>query len=302
MHVALITNPRSGRQRGPRAAVAAEEVFREAGWEVEIHLTTAHDDAVRMAAKCAEGGVDAVFAAGGDGTLSQVLTGLLDTGVPAGVIPAGTGNDLARTLGLSLEPALAAAQLVQGAPEPVDLMEIDGGRWWAVNVLGIGFDSRVAGRMARKSRAVGGIWAYLLAVAGEFAAFRSTRMKLTVDDQHWEGPALLTAIGNARSYGAGMKITPQAEIDDGWLDVVVVGAMSRLQFLRNFPRVMHGTHLSHPAVHTWRGKSIHLEAEEPVPINVDGDLRGETPLSVRVAPGRALLWRPGPVTTKGGPS
>lgn len=292
VRVRIIANPVSGRRLGRRAAETAVHVFAEAGWNADVRLTGSPGDATRLAQEAAEEGVDAVFAAGGDGTLSQVLAGLLDTGIPAGLIPAGTGNDLARTLGLSLDPAAAARQALNGRAVPVDLMRLNDGAQWAVNVLGVGFDARVAVRCNRRSRFLGGLPAYLLSVAGEVVSFRMTPLRLEVDGETWEGSMLLCAVANATSYGAGMRIAPQASPHDGLLDVVLVRPVSRLGFLRAFPRVFQGTHLNHPAVEVFRGRKVRLLTEEPEPVNVDGDIAGTTPLKVEVAAARGLVWLP----------
>ncbi len=293
MRVTLIANPTAGRSRSLRAATTARQALLAGGWETQIALTAAPGDAVRLARDAARGGCDAVFACGGDGTLSEVMTGLLDTGVPAGLIPAGTGNDFARTARVSLDPAGAARQALRGRPGPVDMLEINGGALWAINVLGVGFDVRVCQRINRRSRWLGGAPAYLIAVAQELWDLRPTALKLRVDGQEWQGEALLAALCNAQSYGAGMRIAPQADLHDGLMDVVAVTAVGRLQFLQAFPRVFRGTHLTHPAVRLWRGRQVELETAEPVAVNVDGDLRAQTPLQVSVSPGRGRLWLPG---------
>jgi len=293
MRMAIIANPVSGRRLGRGAAETAARVFADAGWEADVRFTGGPGDAVRLAREAAGEGMDAVFAAGGDGTLSQVLAGLLDTGIPAGLIPAGTGNDLARTLGLSLDPATAARQALSGRPAPVDLMALNDGAQWAANVLGVGFDARVAVRCNRRSRLLGGLTAYLLSVAGELVRFRTTQLRLEVDGKTWEGPMLLCAIANATSYGAGMRIAPQARLNDGLLDVVLVRPLSRLGFLRAFPLVFRGAHLDHPAVEVFRGREVRVETGAAEAVNVDGDICGSTPLKVEVAEGRGLVWLPG---------
>ncbi|MEA3403868.1 MAG: diacylglycerol kinase family protein [Armatimonadota bacterium] len=293
MRVMLIVNPRAGRASGGDAAARAQEQLRGAGWEVTRRLTRGPGDAERLAREAVGEGYDAVFGCGGDGTLSQVLAGLLDTGVPGGVIPAGTGNDFCRTVGLSRDPLAAARQTLRGEATDIDLLELDGGRLWSVNAVGVGFDARVAARMNRRVRVTGGLAAYLTAVSQELVRHRPTEMRLRVDDARWEGQALLVAVANGRSYGAGMQIAPHALIDDGLLDVVLVGHLGRLEFLANFPKVLRGTHLTHPAVTTWRASEVAIETPEPSPMLVDGDVRTQTPVTVRVAPGRARFWMPG---------
>jgi diacylglycerol kinase (ATP) len=293
MRIALITNPTAGRNAGVTAAQRAADEFENAGWETVTRLTRGPGDATRLAREAADEGFDAVFACGGDGTLSQVLAGLLDTGVPGGMIPAGTGNDFARTIGLSRDAAAAARQLIRGQVKDIDLLQINNGALWSVNVAGVGFDAAVAARINRRRRLTGGLLAYLTAVVQELVSYRPTQMHLRVDDEQWEGRALLLAVANARSYGAGMKIAPTAEIDDGLLDVVLVEHVSRLEFIRSFPKVLRGTHTDHPAVRTWRGAEVTVETPQPSPVLVDGDLRCQTPLHVRVSPGRARLLMPG---------
>jgi len=292
MRILLIVNPRAGRNSGLAAAGRAEERFRHAGWEVTSRLTEGPGDAERLAREALGEGWDAVFGCGGDGTLSQVLAGLVDGGVPGGIVPAGTGNDFCRHIGLSCDAAAAARQLVGGRATEIDLLEIDGGRGWAVNVIGVGFDARVAARVNRRVRLAGGLAAYLTALLQELVRHRPTEIRLRVDDEAWQGPALLLAVTNAESYGAGMKIAPGAEIDDGLLDVVLVRHMGRLDVLRTFPKVLRGTHTTHPAVTTWQATQVSIETPEPSPLLVDGDLQGQTPVTVRIALGRARFWMP----------
>lgn len=292
LRLALLVNPCAGRNCGLAAAQAAEAVFRVAGWEVSRRVTERPGDAVRLAREAAAEGFDLLCACGGDGTVSQALTGLLGTGLPLGLIPCGTGNDFCRALGLPRDPAQAARLALSGRPRAIDLLEINGGRHWSFNVCGLGFDAAVAARMNRRRRTTGGLAAYLPAVLKELLRYRPTAMRLTLDGELWEGPALLVAVANAQSYGAGMRIAPEARIDDGFLEVVVVGPLSRVSFVWNLPRVFRGTHLTHPAVRTWRCREVAVETPEPQPVLIDGDVQAATPLQVRVAPATGLLWLP----------
>lgn len=295
MRILLIVNPMAGGRSRRATADAVAAAFAAGGWEVTMRLTAGPESARQFAREGAAGGFDAVFACGGDGTLSEIVTGLLDTGVPAGIIPTGTGNDFARTIGLPLEPLAAVESHLGGSARSVDLLEVDGGTCWAINVMGAGFDARVAHRVNVRTRFTGGFITYLACVGAELVVNRPTTLELTVDgEKTWSGPALLAAVANARSYGGGMLIAPHAEIDDGLVDAVLVEHMTTVEFAVNFPKVMRGTHLSHPAVHAWRGSEVVLETPEPAPVLVDGDLKAETPLTVRVAPGRARLWLPEP--------
>jgi len=240
MRVRMIHNPAAGSGRAERVARAAAEVWTAAGWEVRLSPTRCAGHAAQLAAELA-GEADLVVACGGDGTLSEVASGLFGTDTPPGLIPAGTGNDFGRRGGLSRDPREAARQLLAGAPQPVDLLAVGENRQVAINVLGVGFDAAVARRMNAQTRSTGGVLAYLSAVMLELAHLRPTRLRLRVGDREWEGEALLVAVANARSYGAGMRIAPAASITDGLLDIVIVRDMSRLRFLTCLPRVFCGT-------------------------------------------------------------
>lgn len=290
MRVRIIANPKSGRGRGPSAAATAAAVLQDAGWQAEIVPTAVPDEASRLAREAAD--CDLVVACGGDGTLSEVINGLRGTGVPVGFIPAGTGNDFALTVGLSQDPAQAARQLLAGEPRPVDLMAVgDAGRV-AINIIGVGFDAAVAARMNRSTRAAGRTFAYLSAIVMELARLPRARVMLRIDGQEWRGEALLIALANAQSYGAGMRIAPQACVDDGLMDVVLVQPMGRVEFLRKLPHVYCGTHLQFPQVICWQAREVTIEGEAPLPVMVDGDLRTQTPLHVRILPGALRMWLP----------
>jgi YegS/Rv2252/BmrU family lipid kinase len=293
MRVAMVVNPRSGRNSGLAVAKAAEGVLTAGGWQVARLVTEAPGQAAHLASQAAAEGHDIVFACGGDGTLSEVVQGMLGTGVPAGLIPAGSGNDFARTTGLSRRADVAAQQALHGAAEEIDLLEVDGGRLWGLNVIGVGFDAQVAARINRRLRVTAGATAYVTAVVQELAYYRPLEVRVRCGRHTWEGRALLVAIANAQCYGAGMRIAPHADIMDGLLDVVLVEHLSRLAFVRAFPRVFRGTHEGHPAVRMWQATDCSVETEHPQPVLIDGDIRTQTPLQVRLAPRKARFWMPG---------
>ena len=297
MRVQMIINPGAGRGRGMAAAQSAEVEFHLAGWRTDLRVTSGPGDATAIA-RAAAGRYDLIAACGGDGTLCEVLNGTQASDTPVAFIPAGTGNDFGRTLGLPPTPREAARQVVAGQPRRLDLMRLDAPPLAAINVIGIGFDAAVAARMNRGARLGGGAWPYLAAVMAELARLRPVKLRLWVDGEAWAGEALLVAIANAQSYGGGMRIAPEACVDDGLLDVVVVEPLGRVEFLRTLPRVFKGTHVRHPAVSCRRGREIIVESDAPAPVMVDGDLRATTPLRVTVAPGAAHLWLP--VTPSGG--
>jgi len=298
--VTLIANPAAGRRRAAEALAVAEQVLRAAGREVRTYLTTGPDHAASLAQEHAPRS-DLLVAVGGDGTLSDVLAGALrwrgssPGGAelpPLAILPAGTGNDFAATVGTPTEPWQAAQALLAGVAHPLDYGRLIPAKVPFANIVGCGFDARVAAWLNRGRRLLPGRAAYLQGVARELATLRSMPARVEVDDQVLEGDFLLVAIANAQSYGCGMRIAPQARLTDGLLDVVVVDRLSRLRFIRQFRLVFRGHHLGLPEVHLLRGAHVRLTTAEPAPVLVDGDVRTETPLEAVVEPGGMPFWLP----------
>ena len=293
--IALLVNPAAGKGRG--AAIGAEVAarLREAGHElVDVSGDTAEVAGERARAVLADG-VDTLAVCGGDGMVHLGVGLCAGTDVALAVIAAGTGNDVARELGLPVHDAAAAARLIDtGRVRSIDAgrAEDDHGvvRWW-VGVLGAGFDARVNERANGWSWPTGK-WRYVLAVARELPVFRPIPYVVEVDGQRRETGAMLVAVANGPSYGGGMRVCPDAVLDDGLLDVLVLSEISIPAFLRVFPRVFAGTHVRHPAVEVLRGHRVRLVAKGVVAY-ADGERVGPLPLTCAVVPGALRVLVPG---------
>lgn len=220
-------------------------------------------------------------AVGGDGTISDVAAGVLDTGAVLGIIPAGTGNDLSRSLGIPLAPATAARLLLDGSPHPIDVWRANDE--YFLNAAGIGLDAEVAYEANRGGR-LHGMPAYLLALIRALRSFRPLPLEIEGNGARFDGPVTLAALANARSYGGGIPIAPAARPEDRLLDVIVVRALSRPALLAAFPRLLRGAHLSHPAVTTFRAASLRVTGDAATRITLDGELRARLPLAVSLHP------------------
>lgn len=294
----IVLNPASGRGRGGAVRPQLEALLRRCAAELtetravawEIVETCARGDGTRLAAEAVAGGADVVVAAGGDGTLGEVVNGVAGTDVQLGLLPLGTGNDFARSLGLGggLEAAFHA--LFHGDVRPVDLGRA-GDRWF-INVAGCGFDAIVAERVNAGFRYLRGTGAYLAAVVESLTKLRPATMRVTLDGELREFRGLLCAVANAPMYGGGMKIAPQACIDDGYLDVCTIGDASVAEFLCAFPRVFAGTHATHPKVTMARARRVLVETDPPLPVLIDGEVTGTTPMEFTICPGAIQLRMP----------
>lgn len=231
--------------------------------------------ASHMARRAAEGGADVVAAAGGDGTVGEVVNGLIGSPAALAVLPMGTGNDFARSLGIGNDLNIAAEALAYGNRRRVDVGKCNDG--YFINVAGCGFDAEVAWAVNHGFRRLRGTAAYLAGVLKTLASFRPFELSLQVDGTEYRTKAMLVAVANAQMYGGGMKVAPNADFADGLFDVVVVRDMSKLAFLRAFPNVFKGTHITHPRVAVYRGRSVRIAADRPVQVLADGEEVGQTP-------------------------
>ncbi len=258
--IALLVNPTSGKGRGAGLLAPVGDRLRSAGVDVQVIVGRDADEAFDRVRAVVAGdpGVDGVVAVGGDGLVNLAVQVVAGTTVPLGIVPAGTGNDVARALGIPRDDPGAAADLVlAGATRSVDLGRADG-RWFA-GVLGSGFDSMVNERANRMSWPTGRA-RYNLAILAELRVFRPVPFVLELDGDRWETEAMLVAVGNGSSYGGGMRVCPDARLDDGLLDVTVLGPISKPEFLRVFPTVYKGTHVHHRAVTVRRARTVVLSS------------------------------------------
>lgn len=299
MKVALLVNPaaRSGSQTG--AASIAAERLRSHGVQTAVVSGGSAAESSSLLRTAIEVGVDGVVVAGGDGTVNLAIQEVAGTGIPLGIVPVGTGNDFAATLGLRELDAVAAADAIAGGvTRRVDLARVtpdDGSTVFFGSVLASGFDSKVNDR-ANAMRWPRGGSRYNLAILAEFAQLAGIPydVRFELPDGTTErvaGDLVMATVGNGRTYGGGIPICPDADPADGLLDVVLVRPAGRARLLRLLPRVYRGTHSTVPEVRMLRVRSVRLEAPG-VTAYADGDPIGALPLSVDVAPGALTVFTP----------
>ncbi|MBM6405803.1 YegS/Rv2252/BmrU family lipid kinase [Phycicoccus sp. CSK15P-2] len=284
----VLVNPTSGRNTGRRVGLEALTLLRAAGADVvDLSAADARGALEHGRAAVADRSVDALVVVGGDGMVHLGANLVAGTDVPLGIVAAGTGNDIARELGLPVQDAAEAVERVlEGRTRRVDAarhVAPSGEQRWFVGVLAGGFDAVV------NERANGWSWPkgamrYNLAILRELPVFRPIPYVLDLDGDRVETDAMLVAVGNGPSYGGGMRVTPGARFDDGLLDVLVLHRIPVPEFLRVFPSVFRGEHVTHPAVEVRRAARVRLEATGIVSY-ADGERYAPLPVSLEAVPG-----------------
>ena len=287
LRVGLLVNPTAGGGRGAAAGEAAATEL--AGLGAQVSKVTGVDAAGALFAArelIGSGAVDVLAVVGGDGMVHLGVQAVAGTSTPLGLVPAGSGNDFARLLGLSPDDVPdSAAVIAAGHARTVDLGCASWGseRRWFAGVMSTGFDSAVNER-GNRMRWPKGRRRYDLAMVAELGAFRPREVELVLDGVVLTVEAMLVAVGNGTSYGGGMHIAPGALVDDGLFHITVVHRVSRVELLRVFPRVFRGAHVDHPAVSVHTARVVRVTAPASVAY-ADGERLGELPVTAECVPG-----------------
>jgi diacylglycerol kinase (ATP) len=286
--VVVVANPTAGRGKAGRLIGKVDARLHALGVAHEIRVSESAEDLEELARTCANEGAEIVAVLGGDGSVNAVVNGLVDSGAKAAlaVLPAGTGDDFAKAIGpKKLDDA--AALLANPEIREIDVVRVAAGSTTRhyVNVAGAGFDSEVNETANAMTLKLGGTGTYVAAVLKTLRRFRPATYRITVDDDVRSVEAMLAIVANGISYGGGMRVAPTASITDGQLDVCIVEALSTGAFLRAFPRVFRGTHVTHPRVTMLRGRSVTIEADRRIQVYADGERVAPLPAIFEVLPG-----------------
>jgi YegS/Rv2252/BmrU family lipid kinase len=253
---------------------------------------------IALAARASRESYDRLAACGGDGTVHLALREL-DLDMPLAVLPLGSGDDFARTVGIPRNLEQACRVAVEGEVVEVDVAEANGLRY--VGVAGVGFDSIVAAQANRVKRLSGSL-VYLYSIFRVLPAFEPIRMRITIDGESFDEDVMFVVVGNTHRYGGGIQIAPAARVDDGILDAYIVTRCSKWDLVKTLPRAYTGAHVTSPFVRHARGREIRIEAADPLELNADGECVTTTPAFVRLAERRlrVVTAAPAPVSPASG--
>ncbi len=290
MTVVVVANPTAGRGRAAASIGGVAARLHALGVDHRIRVAESAEDLERLARAAADEGAEIVAVLGGDGSAGAAANGVVGTNAALAILPAGTGDDFASAIGAS---SLEAAADLLAAPDirEVDVLRVTAGAQErrVINIAGAGFDSEVNEAANAMSVRLGATGTYVAAVLTTLRRFVPARYEIAVDDERIATEAMLVVVGNSRSYGGGMRVLPDASIDDGLLDVCIVRKLSTSAFLRAFPRVFRGTHVRHPKVTMRRGRRVTVEADRRIQVYGDGERIGSLPAIFEIEPGTLRL-------------
>ncbi len=284
--VVVVANPSAGRGKGGRLIGKVDRLLNAAGVPHTFRITESADDLRRHARAAADARADVVAVLGGDGSIGLAADSVLGTETSLAILPSGTADDFAKAVGVGrLETAVRA--LAERHVVPIDVVRVTTGaeRRHFVNIAGAGFDSEVSEAANAMRIDLGATGTYLAAIVKTLSSFTPAVFRIHVDGREAiEGTHMLVVVGNGISYGGGMRVTPDASVVDGLLDVLLLRELTKSAFLLAFPRVFRGTHVTHPAVRTIRATSLRVEADRRMQVYADGERVGPLPAVFEVVP------------------
>ena len=279
----VLINPTAGAGHARRVGTLVEDALRTRGLAVETFTTASPGHAEALARQAVERGVRTLFVVGGDGTIFEAARGLSHTEGTLAIIPAGTGNDFVKSLGIPLKPLAALEHALSHAPRAVDAGRINGRLFG--NECGAGFDVTVLEYARRFKRLGHGLLPYLLGVLCAIVRYRPIGLTFTLEDgTRLDRRITVCAVANGRFVGGGIPIAPLARADDGLLDVVIMASLPRWKMPGFLPGLLAGRILSFPGVETFRCRAIAFEGQG-LHVNVDGDILQTDRAALEILPG-----------------
>jgi len=287
--VTIISNPTSGKGESLNAAIQIHKMLERNGFEVEIKNTIGHGDAKNLASEAMHNGVESIIGCGGDGTIHEIINGLSTINPEhskpkLGIMPTGRCNNLAKELNLNNNPNNLCQLIIDSQYNSIDLGKVNNTLF--ATVAALGFDSKVAEYVdeGKHPKFLSGTLSYLYGIFAVLFRFSCPKVSIKGDFGSYTGNIFLVASGNTPDYGGNFKITPNAKIDDGILNICIVKNISRIEALILLPKVFFGTHVKHPKAIYEPSKSLSISSENSISIWADGEYVGITPATISILP------------------
>lgn len=278
----FIVNPVAGSGRTKANFDQVKAALEQKGIPFSFEYTTGKNHAFELAKKAIAEGYENIISVGGDGTANEIASALVNSGANMGILPFGTGNDFARSLGLSTDPIKAMETVIYGKPHPIDAAEANGIPF--LNVAGTGFDVDVIIYTEKFKKRFNGALPYLLGIFQSLLHLKPATFTVTADGETFTERALLFDACNGAFFAGGLNVAPLAAYNDGMLDVCILKNLSIPAFLMLLPRFAKGKHLNSKHIMYFKAKEITVESDRECLLNLDGELGSSTPVTFKILP------------------
>lgn len=282
MKIKVILNVAAGRGKAKKAIPTIKDIFKARNLTLDMDVTQGPGEATHLSRQACKKDFDIIVAAGGDGIVNEVVNGMVGSNSALGVIPIGLGNDFAKGMNIPSKLELACLTIHEGALKQIDVGKVND-RYF-VNGLGIGFDAYVAKESQKIKWFFNPNWIYLYTVLRTLFRYKAPMVKINFDDVTLDKRVLLVAIGNGRSSGGGFLLTPEAEFDDGLMDVCIIEMTERLKLLKSLPKAIRGTHIKLPYVRTLKTKKITIDSSSLLLAHVEGEILQSQRYQIEILP------------------
>ena len=296
--IMIVVNPASGGGRTSKQWQDVERILRRKGYSFDVKFTQRQLHATQITNEALQEGYNHIIAVGGDGTINEVLNGFYQVAYEAerkpslSIIPMGTGSDFGRVLPISTKTDYIEKLLTNSQARACDVVRATYTAWdgnpqtrYYINVADVGIGSDTVIRVNKSSKAMGGFLSFLIAFLSSVCFFKSPVFTVEVDGEIiYSGKSSMVVVNNGKYFGGGMMIAPQAEIDDGYLDVTILEDMRKSEFLMALPSVYKGKHLNHPKIKVARGREVKIQATEKISLEVDGESPGVGDVFLQILP------------------
>lgn len=269
--ILFIVNPVAGGGKASELISLIKEIMDSHNREYTLILTTEPEHAIVVVEDNIDQ-YDIFVAVGGDGTVNEVARGLINKGRGTlGIIPGGTGNDMSKSLGISLDPKQALEALCRGLKRDIDIGTVNGNSF--LNIASVGFDAEVTINNVKIKKIIKSRISYAISVIYTLLSFKKKKIKINIDGEILEDEIILLAVGNGRYYGGGMEILPMAIVDDGFIDICLISGLGKIKILFLFPSIFKGNHIKYKKyVKIYKAKTVQVNTEEGIYLNIDGDV------------------------------
>lgn len=281
-HLHFVVNPAAAGSTCIRRFSALQPMLERRGINYSVVYSEYPGHVTELVQQAITADVDCVVAVGGDGTAREVAEALVHTGIPMGILPIGTGNDLIRALKIPANLDDAVELLISGTPRPVDAATANDRVY--LNVAGFGFDVKVLERTKHYKKKLQGLFPYILGLLHALIHLRSWNIQVTTDGETYSQQALVVAVGNGTHIGGGMMVTPLAVVDDGLLDVCIIKSVGRMQLLRALRRFIGGKHLEMEITRYFKVTELTVKCGSQAQLQLDGEIMLSTPVTFCVLP------------------